>query len=142
MDVNGTLSLDIVTEPSDPLITGMMAICNQQSPAGFRMEPGPGASVSKAPVYKCRFCSWGTGRESLVAIHERTCQREQAQFKANGVTAEQVKEIVVETMKPMFAEFAEQMKRAFAPASIAVPVTPEKRKPGRPRKNAPSLSHR
>lgn len=141
MDVNSTLSLDIVTEPSDPLITGMMAICNQQSPPGFKMEPGPGASASKAPVYKCHYCSWGTGRESLLAVHERTCQREQAQFKSAGLDAEQVKLIVVDTMKPLFAEFAAQLKSALTPA-VAVPVPPEKKKRGRPKKDDSPLSHR
>lgn len=135
MAENGTIDLDILTAPTDPLITGMMAICNQQSPADFKMEPGPGASAMKAPIFKCQYCSWGSGRESLVAIHERTCKREQAMFKAAGLDADEVKKIVVDTMKPMFAEFAAEMKKAFAPT---VPVTPQKRKPGRPRKDGTS----
>lgn len=138
MDVGSTLSLDIVTEPSDPLITGMMALCNQQSPPGFRMEPGPGAAASKAPVFKCQYCSWGSGRESLVAVHERTCKRDQEQFKTAGLGAAEVQKIVVDTMKPMFAEFAAQMKAAMTPVQAA----PEKKKRGRPKKDVTSPSHR
>lgn len=134
MDVNGTLSLDIQTEASDPLVTGMMNLCNVASPPGFKMEPGPGSAISRAPVFRCRFCSWGSGRESLVAIHERTCQQEQARFKAQGVSAEEVKAIVVETMKPILTEFARELKAALIPAA-PVPVTPERKKRGRPPKN-------
>jgi hypothetical protein len=137
MDVNGPLSLDITTAPSDPLITGMMALCNQPSPPGFKMEPGPGAAIMRAPIFKCQYCSWGSGRESLVSIHERTCKREQEQFKAQrGLSADEVKGIVVETMKPMFAEFAEQLKASLAP----VPVTPkpEPKKKGRKPRNGAS----
>jgi len=39
MDVNGTMSLDVLTAATDPLITSMMALCNQQSPAGFMIDP-------------------------------------------------------------------------------------------------------
>ena len=140
MDVNGTLSLDITTAPSDPLITGMMALCNQQSPPGFKMEPGPGAAIMRAPIFKCRYCTWGAARESLVSIHERTCKREQEQFKAQGgLSADEVKGIVVETMKPMFAEYAREMKAALTPAA-PVPVTPkpEPKKKGRKPRNGAS----
>ena len=138
MDVNGTMSLDVLTAATDPLITSMMALCNQQSPAGFKMEPGPGAAIMKAPIFNCRYCSWGAARESLVSIHERTCKREQDQYKANhGLNAEEVRAIVADTMKPMLAEFAVQMKAAFAPQSV--PVTPEPKKKGRkPRGASPS----
>src|SRR5262245_37782342 len=99
---------------------------NTPSPEGFRMEPGPGAAIMKQPVFKCQYCTWGATRESLVAIHETTCKREQAQFKSQGVSVEEVQRIVVDTVKPMMAELVNQITAAFKPQ-------PKKR--GRPRKD-------
>jgi hypothetical protein len=121
---------------------------NRQAPKGFRMQPGPASGWANQPTFKCKNkgCRWETTRENLVGLHEAKCDQERQAFEesqkaAKGASPEEIKAIVIETVKPLFAEFAAEITKTIK-AALPPAAQPTQEKPRSKKKNGSAASHR
>lgn len=106
---------------------------NQPAPPGFKMEPGPASVFRSLPAYKCPNCSWSTTREALVDRHKAVCDSERKRFAdeeaKRGLSADEVRKVVVDTVKPMLEAFAGELRQALRDALPPPAEKPRSKKP-------------